>query len=435
MDGKSEAAAAAATAAAASSSPSPGTTGQRNPHSLLTRDLVASCIRADKGEDAILQTFEVKDFTAKGDNYMSVVTSICARYRQDDAYLEANYVVKINPQSPSPVLGAVIRELFLKEGGFYKEICPALNRELRLAGLDELRVARAPLVHLEAGEEVIFMEDLRKRGYRMADRGKGLDDDHSLLVVKELARFHAASVLLRKKLGVDLLEKFPFLAEAHSEAYGPFFAALLEGTALFADKVGGQGHVVQYLRGKLQPKFMEYYFEQLQSEEPFIAITHGDCWTNNMLFRYDAESRPVEVMLVDLQVVRRSSASTDLSYMMYTSLNGEDRRRTLDMFLYCYFTIFQEVLSAGGMEPLFTFQKLLEDYKAHRLHGILMGLLMVPALLREEGQAFDMKSITEENLEEMMKENQQEVVNLSENPKVKERFLSLFEDLTEMELL
>lgn len=52
----------------------------------------------------------------------------------------------------------------------------------------------------EEPNTVIIFEDLSPLGYQMYCRQEGYDLDHCLLVVKKLARLHAASVLLHEKV-------------------------------------------------------------------------------------------------------------------------------------------------------------------------------------------------------------------------------------------
>jgi hypothetical protein len=45
----------------------------------------------------------------------------------------------------------------------------------------------------------LVLEDLSAAGFRMGERRKGLDLDHCLLVMRTVARFHAASVVLHEQ--------------------------------------------------------------------------------------------------------------------------------------------------------------------------------------------------------------------------------------------
>lgn len=46
----------------------------------------------------------------------------------------------------------------------------------------------------------LILEDLSRLGFRMADRFRGLDFDHSKLTLQSLGKFHAASVALCEKV-------------------------------------------------------------------------------------------------------------------------------------------------------------------------------------------------------------------------------------------
>jgi hypothetical protein len=50
-----------------------------------------------------------------------------------------------------------------------------------------------------ACQSFLVLEDLSAVGFRMMDRLEGLDLDHCLLVMRSLARFHAASVALHEQ--------------------------------------------------------------------------------------------------------------------------------------------------------------------------------------------------------------------------------------------
>ncbi|XP_076032190.1 uncharacterized protein LOC143019993 [Oratosquilla oratoria] len=402
---------------------------------VITEKLVIACLRADKGEDAVFQSYKIKDFTKVGDNYISVVTSVQVQYTLGEKDHQVGYVVKLNPNWKFGEATDVLREFFSKEGGFYKEIKPVLDQELMDIGLPCLRMPHCHLFNPKEGAETLFLEDLRDRDFKMFDRRKGLDLDHSLLVVKELARLHAASVLLQKKSEVDLTEAYPYLKDGFMsqdtdyESFTNIFRGLIGASAQLAKACGGYDNVVAYLKEELEPNCMTIYRKMLNPCGPFVTIIHGDCWTNNFLFRYDEKGRPVELMLVDLQIVRKSSPTTDLNYLFYTSLNGSDRRKNLEKLLREYYAAFQEVITSGGLEMDFTFQELLEDYKTRNMLGFLKALIIMPTVLKKDGERFTLSKLDGENMKTVMKETEQLTVTLSNDPVIKERFLSVLDDM------
>lgn len=47
---------------------------------------------------------------------------------------------------------------------------------------------------------LLVFEDLSSLGFRVANRQSGLDIDHTLLAIRSLAKFHAASVAVCEKV-------------------------------------------------------------------------------------------------------------------------------------------------------------------------------------------------------------------------------------------
>lgn len=93
---------------------------------------------------------------------------------------------------------------------FYKEIAPKLNSLLIAAGMAPLRMPSFYFGNLEEEKETILLEDLRPRGFKLVESRKVLDAEHTTLVLQELGRFHAASVLLQAETPED------DLADIHS---------------------------------------------------------------------------------------------------------------------------------------------------------------------------------------------------------------------------
>lgn len=48
--------------------------------------------------------------------------------------------------------------------------------------------------------QTIVFDDLTQYGYKLANRQKGLNEEHCLIILKKLAKFHAASMVLLEKV-------------------------------------------------------------------------------------------------------------------------------------------------------------------------------------------------------------------------------------------
>ncbi|KAK7082818.1 hypothetical protein SK128_022977 [Halocaridina rubra] len=410
---------------------------------LVKEEYVRETLKRDQGEKAKLISWIFEDFTQKGDNYATAVTSVKVSYSLEDQPFNTSYVVKINAGHGIGPLKAFFTILFKKEGGFYENIVPLINAELTSFGLEELKIPKWYFSSLEDKKEVIFLEDLRHRGFKMYDRKMGMDVPHTQLVMKEVARFHAASLLLLEKFPwEDLLEKYTFLKyDWHSfdgcddEALAGMFEPNMDITAEVLHRIGGYDVAEKWLRSN-KALVLHHIKEQLRRNPPFICICHGDCWNNNMLFRYNDEGDPVEAMFVDLQLTRVASPATDLNYTLFTSLTGEGRRSNISNFLTTYYNSFKDLLESAGKSPSFSNEELIQEFKKKNLFGLIFGVMCCMVIVRPEDDIPDMnKEVDFEDKEEVAKlleEFKENVMNMMENnPLFKPRFAAIFDDMKE----
>lgn len=272
---------------------SPQATELVDPKSLITEAHVQATLKADKGTKAQLTSWTVEDFTHKGDNYATVVTSVKATFTLHGKENNVSYIVKLNHKRPYmkgiSEFGIMI---FHKESDYYEKIIPKLSSMLTLAGKRALRVPKWYYSSLQEEEEVIFLEDLRPRGFQMFDRKKGMDVGHATLVVQELARLHAASLLLQERSGTQELEDlFDFLKKDwtnFTDEPGSFLHMLfgnhIANAEVMLKKVGGYIAAEKWL-ARIKGSYVDLLDRMLVRQAPFKVICHGDCWNNNLLFR------------------------------------------------------------------------------------------------------------------------------------------------------
>nr|XP_053635499.1 uncharacterized protein LOC128690800 [Cherax quadricarinatus] len=408
------------------------------PQNNITETHVKEALTADKGSDAKLISWSVEDFTNKGDNYATIVTSVSVKFSLLGKKQSSSYVVKLLPKwSFSEDAAKFGLAIFKKESEFFEKILPVLNYELTALGFSPLRVAKWFYTSLEKEKEMIFLEDLRPRGFQMFDRKKGVSVAHANLVLQELARLHAASLLLKARAPTeDLADRFTHVKTdwmtfsdcAKAMLNGMFFGPL-ESSQQLLHNIKGYEVAAQWI-AKHKGNLADLIKIQLARNPKFDVICHGDCWNNNMLFRYNKEGDPVEVMLLDLQVNRVASPATDLNYFLYTSLHGHDRKANWQDFLSSYYDTFRGVMEAGGRNMPFTPEELRQEYKDKMEYGMIFAAMMVPVLLGESKDAPDLINMKEENLAELSETLQEKSQNMLENnPLFRSRFLAIFDEL------
>ncbi|XP_066937084.1 uncharacterized protein [Macrobrachium rosenbergii] len=409
------------------------------PQSLITEGYVREALKADKGSEALLKSWKVVDFTKRGDNYACAVTSVEVKYTESGVEHEVSYIVKLNSCRAGQGVPDFSPVIFSKEGRFYQEVVPVLNEMLISAGQEALRVPKCFFVSLESGKEQLYLEDLRARDFKMFDRRKGMDYDHASLVLSELARLHSASYLLLKKLkeGESLSTKFDFISDEYlfssdlATVYETFMKTNVDTGIKMLETIGGYESSIEWLRN-FKEEVPEICSVGTQSKK-YTSICHGDCWNNNVLFRYNDEGRPVELMLVDLQIGREASFAYDLNYFLYTSLTGDVRGPNIENFLTIYFSSYKEVLKGADMPMYFDKEELVKEFRSKNKLGLLFSMGIIPALLAEPEEA---PEFIDQDIEKFMLEMKRVAFSLLKtNPLCKPRFLSIFDEFLESGLI
>ena len=247
---------------------------------------------------AVFRSFTIENFSKPGDNLSSFITGITVEYSDDAGSQSEKYVVKLNPQKSAQQVSELISLQFKQEVNFLNFTVPTLNSLLEEQNQLPLRVPE--IVHYDStdGREVIFLKDIRKKGFVLTDRLNTLDKNHVKLVIKEYGRIHAASRLLFGKYPEKTIEKFK-LNEHPLSHKGP--ADIIRGGIkdsidtcmefckhprfnLFARTCCQKTLATERLRN-IDENIKQVVNFVHDDTSPFLAIIHHDCWFNNYMFR------------------------------------------------------------------------------------------------------------------------------------------------------
>ena len=120
----------------------------------------------------------------------------------------------------------------------------------------------------------------------------------------------------------------------------------------------------------------------------------------------------------------------DLSYMMYTSMNGDTRQENIENLFDAYFANFATILAARKQPMKFTLPMLRKEFSARNIFGLVMATTLIPMILIDSEDVPDMQDLKEENMEEAMAEQKEKVMNLvQKNPLLTSRFLCMFDEM------
>ncbi|XP_063231565.1 uncharacterized protein LOC134536003 isoform X3 [Bacillus rossius redtenbacheri] len=305
---------------------------------------------AESDPGLVVTSFQVAAGASRGDNYTATLyrLRVLGELPGRRQPWRRSLIYKCLPADPARREAFKSDALFRNEVVFYTRALPAL-----LAFQGQRDVFRAvPRCYL-AQSDVIVLEDLVARGFTMADRKAGLDHVHCK-VEQTLPPGGTRSECLSR------------LRRLVSD--GQFFSRMVA---------------------------------MVQPREPYAVLSHGDCWTNNILFKYSDAGDILEVCLVDFQISRYASPALDLAYLLYCCTSLATRRAHMPALLAHYHgTVVQALSDLGAtpdrgdgqhhLRPDALWQLLLADMRRYGRYAMGAALEMIPISTCDSDQAPDL---------------------------------------------
>ncbi|XP_073983309.1 uncharacterized protein [Rhodnius prolixus] len=355
---------------------------------------------------------ESKSATKKGDNYVGDVKKICLEVLlKSGKRRKKSFIVK---QQPNTEYRKIILEklgLFRREIMVYHDVLPIMEDIMREYG-DYTEFMWGTCLHYTAFDELI-LNDLNDEGYTMSNRREALDLEHCQLVLRSLAKFHATSALIKHRglICMEMFGKHMFEDSYFQELNKNFQYDMFIRFAGLVDSWGTEWKpVAEKIRTKIAPNVTEKIVNLMKLDETkFSVLCHGDCWVNNMLFKYGLDAKtPISVKFIDFQVSFFNSPAFDLKYFLASSTNLEVRRNSIPELLKIYHETLLKQLELYSYEgPIITFDSLKEEMERIELFGISTSLSILPIVLLENTQSIpDM----EELIKDLVKNNSSNVM-------------------------
>ncbi|KAL7288108.1 hypothetical protein TKK_0017893 [Trichogramma kaykai] len=332
----------------------------------LTLERLRELFAKEEPDIEILSSDEAPG-SGRGDNYTSMLyrLEVQGRNRRTSQPWSKSIIYKVLPESKERRELYKSELLFRNEVVFYTKVWPELA-QLQADGRPVFNgVAKVYL----AQHDLIAMEDLRPKGYKMADRVKGLQLDDLRHVLKALAGFHALSLSL-KDLRPETYARLSRMDNSGSESgsesneavqealfrmenkewYRTYYRiATSNALKMLADGLAAarKDEVIAKFRAFVDEKrFFREMCELVSTQGPLSVFCHGDCWTNNFLF-IDKDVPDAEVVcLVDFQLTRVGSLALDLAYVLYCSTSGDVRKAHMTSLLQHYHRHLMSALNA-----------------------------------------------------------------------------------------
>ncbi|XP_036340772.1 uncharacterized protein LOC118750151 [Rhagoletis pomonella] len=343
----------------------------------LTKEYLEAIFRRYKNDEGLhIKEIDIKPASAKGDNYLSVMTRLKIKFHLSSNTTECgSYIVKSTYEAD--VLSAkIIRgyDLYNTEMVMYDKILPKLSQ--LLCEIGDCTKLFANTIHVDYDNSAIILEDLAVFNFRTANRIEYMNETETKLVLRNLAKTHAAAAVLNERMPGVLNRLKMGMHNRSTTGFAPYFEGMFEVCAKFAGECAALG---PYYRSKilqLKPRVMDYCRSVHEPPQSYFhTLLHGDLWTNNILLRYSAEGAEgakqlEDAVLVDFQFSNWSTPAVDLHYFFNTSLPNEMRIDRQDELVKHYYSVLANTLTKLKYEaPVPTLHDICVQMEAGRFYG------------------------------------------------------------------
>lgn len=262
----------------------------------LTKEYLINVLQKyEKTDDIKVKEFNCTPAVAAGNNYASMLLRASVQYTKNDQNVEKSLIIKTTPSDPELAKSVEQYGVYKREILMYDRILPQYHKLLESVGDNEKLFS--PAIYVDSKNSTIIFEDLKKLGFTIANRLTGVDQKHVELLTRKIAKFHACSMVLLAT-GTEDFRQFCEPPVTYNETSQQYVDGMLNA---FMDQIrtwpGYEKYVekLEKVRTWLPKEWINAYGE---TKYPIQVLTHGDLWCNNMMFKYDEENIPTDLVLV-----------------------------------------------------------------------------------------------------------------------------------------
>ncbi|XP_063241206.1 uncharacterized protein LOC134541595 [Bacillus rossius redtenbacheri] len=358
----------------------------------LTENYLSDVLHKGNKSSLTTKILHVTSASEQGDNYLGTVFRMVVVCNNVQKCL----IVKIMPSEtegskPISSLGVYERERDM----YYKVLPKVYNVMKEKLGQFEYF---SPYCYITTRTDAIILEDLKPLGYHMADRKKQLDMDHALLVLSTLAKLHAFSYIM----GPESIKHYHdiFFSKENRNLNGGLLASIFKSLCRTVSEWEGYEEYASSL-WNFSDSVVDRFNDVVEpTEGSFCVLTHGDCWTNNFLFRYCPETGKVmDMKLIDYQLGRYASPALDLIYFFYSSLQLDVWKQQYRLLKHYHDELTKWLTTAGSSAKAYTFQDLQADMNSKLVFALATTSTVSAIALADSGDGPDLEKLFHENSE------------------------------------
>ncbi|XP_072375177.1 uncharacterized protein [Diabrotica undecimpunctata] len=295
---------------------------------------------------------------------------------------EDHLVVKIVLASEVETTIDFLSSSYMNEIYFYTELWPALRafqeKFTKVLPLNILAYCYGE--YREKGKEKIILENLKYKNYAVHQKKLPVSKELYSKMFALYGRYHALSFAFK----YYEKEKFQTLVKPLSKNWEGFLGLEIIKTEIVDDFT----MIVEILRrnnendiiSKIQPYVkngVEIFRRSLHYKGPNSVVVHGDCWSNNMMLKYNELKEVDDIKLIDFQMAALGTPVYDLTYAFYSGADKETLNNW-EHFLKIYYNSLSKSLRDYDLEVenIYPYETLKKEWKDNIQFGFIMSIII-----------------------------------------------------------
>ncbi|RVE47387.1 hypothetical protein evm_007986 [Chilo suppressalis] len=334
---------------------------------------------------------EVQDISTNGGNYLAILQTIDIKGKTETATKEISIFVKNKFQSVQDNI-LPLDEFYEREVFYYNElstIYDELQDEVNIPVDERLRKAKS---YNESNSEAIILENLSKKGYTTPNRLEPISLQFAEMSIKQLAKFHALSFVLKCKR-----------PEYYEMKVKPFIYPVKVNKEWEDYVVTACATAANCLDSDLKVRLENFKENIVQVYKNFVSypadkstcLCHGDFRANNILMK-EEEGDIKDLIVVDYQTMRYGSPVTDFIYFVFTGSDQKFRRAYLDELKELYYETLERFMGEFGVEvhDVYPKKRFEQEYRDSLVIGLTIFLIGAPFMLCSDDDVPDLQKDT-----------------------------------------
>ncbi|KAH8386421.1 hypothetical protein KR093_000365, partial [Drosophila rubida] len=327
-----------------------------------------------------------------GENYCSKIYRAKALYRSSKRQLDEELALIVKSIAITPAT-QFLEELavYLREKIFYFDVLGKLEV---LIGDGSKFGAKCFYTTREPIQTIVF-DDLTQYGYKLASRQSGLNEEHCVVILQKLGKFHASSMLLAEK-EPSVREHFTtgMLDENYirtNERFINFMTLQLNTLANVVAKWAGYEQLATKLHRHCDNIKENLVLTGRPIPGEITVLNHGDLWVNNFMYKYHDElpTKPIDAIFVDFQNSFFGSPGCDINFFLNSSVQLDVLIHRREFLIQTYYDALRDSLERMHSEFVPSYEDIQHEICSRELYGFFSSYAFLPMVTMKKEDSYD----------------------------------------------